>query len=197
MQIRNVVIKVVLILMVTIFIYEIYYNLTTRSLLYSQQLTVYKPKDQTKKNNCIVNNALPDPACTPGATFANVTKDLICVSGYSKTVRKVSQKTKEEVYAAYNVYSHGPGEYEVDHFISLALGCSNETANLWPEAAKPEPGFRQKDKVENYLLKQVCEGKMTIAQAQKSVSVDWLKTYAILEPKDPLTIFYQYLKKLL
>jgi hypothetical protein len=41
----------------------------------------------------------------------------------------------------------------------LEPGRSNSIRNLWPEAALPEPGFHEKDKIENDLHRQVCASK--------------------------------------
>ena len=54
------------------------------------------------------------------------------------------------VYAEYGViYPQAPGAFEVDHFIPLEIGGSNDLTNLWPEPAAPTPGFHQKDQFEN------------------------------------------------
>ncbi len=132
---------------------------------------------RTKTSGCAAANALPDAACTPGAIFADVTKDQVCVPGYSKGVRDVPQAVKNQVFDEYGITSHGTGEYEVDHLISLELGGSNDIANLWPEAAEPRPGFHEKDKVENYLHAQVCNGTMSMADAQNIIATDWLSVY--------------------
>ena len=132
---------------------------------------------QTKTSNCLINGAMPDKECTPGSVFSGVTKDQICVAGYSKTVRNVPESEKKAVYEEYGIASHMTGEYEVDHYISLELGGSNEMANLWPEAAKPTPGFHEKDKVENYLHQQVCDGIISLQQAQIEIATNWLQVY--------------------
>jgi hypothetical protein len=67
---------------------------------------------------------LPDPKLTPGDVLP-VTKDDICVPGYTKKVRSVPEAVKRKAYAEYGITSHEPGEYEVDHLISLELGGSN------------------------------------------------------------------------
>src|SRR5512144_1322951 len=74
---------------------------------------------RTKTSGCVAHNALPDSACSPGAIFADVTKDQVCVPGYSKGVRDVPDSVKNQVFAEYGIAAHGPGEYEVDHLISL------------------------------------------------------------------------------
>lgn len=132
---------------------------------------------QTKTQDCQIRGPLPDPACTPGAVFPQVTAQQVCTPGYSKSVRNVPTATKDLVYAEYNITAHKTGQYEVDHMVSLELGGSNDIANLWPEAAEPAPGFHEKDKVENYLHDQVCKGNMSLQQAQQQIATDWLSVY--------------------
>ncbi|MCL4367129.1 HNH endonuclease [Patescibacteria group bacterium] len=142
-----------------------------------QAKTVPTLGERTKIDNCRSTNALPDPDCTPGTIFFTATKEQVCISGYSKSVRNVSESVKNQVYAEYGISSHKTGEYEVDHLISLELGGSNDIANLWPEPANPTPGFHEKDKVENYLHNQVCNGTFTLAQAQEAIATNWLQIY--------------------
>ncbi len=101
----------------------------------------------------------------------------ICVSGYTKTVRNVSTATKNAVFAEYGITNHSGATYEVDHLIPLELGGSNDIANLWPEAAAPTPGFHEKDKLENAFHKEVCNGSLTLQEAQKEIAADWLQQY--------------------
>lgn len=138
---------------------------------------------RTKTSGCVSQNALPDPACTPGAILADATKDKICVAGYSGETRNVPDSEKNQVYDEYGIKSHTAGEYEVDHLISLELGGSNEIANLWPEPAQPKPGFHEKDKTENYLHQQVCNGSMSLKDAQYQISHDWMAVYKSMPAK--------------
>ena len=75
------------------------------------------------------------------------------------------------------------GDYELDHVISLELGGSpTDPKNLWPEPYSNivngiDYGARSKDKVEGYLHKQVCSGAMTLAEAQKEISGNWVLVY--------------------
>jgi hypothetical protein len=94
---------------------------------------------------------LPDPRLTPGAVL---TTDAVavCIPGYAHSVRNVSVATKRAVYAEYDIASHQPGEYEVDHLISLELGGSNDIANLWPESYLTQPwNAHAKDRIDNRL----------------------------------------------
>lgn len=139
--------------------------------------TVYMPPSQTKITSCVAVGGIEDKACTPGAVITSATKAQICKPGYSSSVRNVPESEKNQVYAEYGIATHMTGQYEVDHLISLELGGSNDIANLWPELADPTPGFHQKDQVENYLHKQVCDGKLSLKQAQQEIATDWLQVY--------------------
>lgn len=115
---------------------------------------------------------------TPGDIFSGVTEKEVCVTGYSSKVRSVPLSVKKEVFAEYGLNFPPPrGEYEVDHFISLELGGSNDSKNLWPESAMPVPGFREKNRVENYLHKEVCDGKLSLKAAQEEIRNDWYRVY--------------------
>jgi hypothetical protein len=138
---------------------------------------------------CSIQGTLPDKTCTPGAlnpkvTQANINK-TICVTGWTATVRPPVSYTdplKQELMRAYGETGPATG-YELDHFIALELG-GNPTSptNLWPEPYTPVPGAHEKDKVENYLHKQVCGGQMSLAQAQQKISTDWLSVWNQIKP---------------
>ncbi len=120
---------------------------------------------------------LPDPKMTPGDVL-DVTKADICVPGYTKKVRNVPKAVKDQVYQEYGITSHAPGEYEVDHLISLELGGSNSIKNLWPESYKSEPwNAHVKDALENRLHKDVCDGTIELKTAQQDIARDWIAAY--------------------
>ncbi|MGI8914188.1 MAG: HNH endonuclease [Chloroflexota bacterium] len=118
----------------------------------------------------------PNPSLTPGDALPGVTADQVCTPGYSSSVRNVSSAEKAAVYQRYGI-PNVRGRDEVDHFVSLELGGSNNVTNLWPEPYAPVPGAHQKDQVENYLHAQVCDGAMTLAQAQQAIRTDWYAVY--------------------
>jgi hypothetical protein len=85
-------------------------------------------------SSCLADSPIvPDAQKTPGDVLTTDAK-VICVPGYTKTVRNVPQAIKEQVYRIYGITSRKRGEYEVDHLISLELGGSNSIRNLWPES---------------------------------------------------------------
>jgi uncharacterized protein YceK len=138
---------------------------------------------QTKTTGCKAKGGLQDFACTPGDIIKSATKKQICTPGYAGSVRNVPQSLKNKVYAAYGVKTRKPGQYEVDHLVSLQLGGSNDISNLWPEIDAPKPGFHEKDRVENYLHDQLCKGKMTLKQVQVAIATNWLAVYKSMQQK--------------
>lgn len=120
---------------------------------------------------------LPDPRVTPGATVPGAAAATVCRPGYATRERNVSAAVKRQVYAEYHA-TRRPGVCcEVDHLISLELGGGNAVANLWPEPYKPVPGAHEKDRLENYLHRQVCSGTLPLAAAQRELSTDWAPFY--------------------
>jgi hypothetical protein len=120
----------------------------------------------------------PDPRCTPGALNPAVTQadidHTICQVGWTSTVRppeSVTEPEKSDSMAAYG--DSGPiSGYEYDHFVPLELGGAvNDPRNLWPEpGASPNP----KDAVEDELNQKVCDRQLTLAQAQRAITSNWV-----------------------
>ena len=118
---------------------------------------------------------LPNPQMTPGIFDSTATVDIICQKGYTATVRHVTDKQKDEVFKEYGI--ERSGDYEVDHLISLELGGSNDTKNLWPQSYSGIWGARIKDTLEHRLHTLVCDGKMSLREAQLDISTNWIETY--------------------
>jgi len=137
----------------------------------------------------------PQAALTPGVTFPNITAADVSVPGYAKRVRAVPDAMKRAVYLRYGLDPSHHQEAEVDHYVSLCLGGTNDIENLWPEpAVTPDApgqvGFRQKDAVENFLHGQVSSGAMSLSDAQNKIRSDW---YAVwLEMPHPMKMSLDY-----
>ena len=151
------------------------YIFTFLIILLSTQIAFADYGIQTKTSHCI-SSTLPDSACSPGAVLTTNIK-TICTVGYTKTVRNVSTATKKKVFKEYDIPYSQHSNYEVDHIISLELGGSNDISNLYPESYLITNGARVKDKLENYLHKQVCNGTIAISEAQREISINWLQYY--------------------
>jgi hypothetical protein len=126
-------------------------------------------------------SSLYPPPQTPGAIDPNVTQDnidsTICRPGYTRTVRPPESYThaikrdRMQQYALPGMLS----DYELDHMVPLELGgCPDCEANLWME---PWPDAHEKDRVENYLHREVCERRIPLRDAQRMIMSDW---YALL-----------------
>ena len=138
---------------------------------------------RTKTSGCLGDTDLPDSACSPGAIFP-VTASQVCVSGYSASVRNVTDSVRQAVFTEYGISYSEHSNYEVDHLISLELGGNNDISNLWPEPYNIQNGARMKDKLENYLHKQVCNGTITLSQAQYEISHNWVSYYGQMSSTD-------------
>lgn len=122
---------------------------------------------------------LPDPDLTPGMADPALTMDVICDPHWStKSVRNVPQARKNAAYREYHIAKRRPGQYEIDHLISLELGGSNDLKNLWPQSYLTHPwNAHVKDKLENRLHKEVCDGNLNLEDAQQMISTDWIAAY--------------------
>lgn len=126
--------------------------------------------------------ALPDPRLTPGEVLPNVTAAQVSAPGYAHFVRDVPQSEKNAVYAEYGVKNRKPGEYEIDHLVSLELGGSNSVRNLFPEPYNlnwngRDAGAHSKDRLEDRLASELRSGKLTLQQAQAEIRTDWIQAY--------------------
>lgn len=129
-------------------------------------------------SSCLADSpSVPDAQKTPG-DILTTDASVICVPGYTKTVRNVPQAVKKQVYRIYGITSRKRGEYEIDHLISLELGGSNSIRNLWPESYITQPlNAHVKDKLENKLHELICSGQLPVQQAQQEIAQDWIAAY--------------------
>jgi hypothetical protein len=132
----------------------------------------------------------PDLVRTPGVANPDITQENIaqniCNKSWStKSIRPPSSYTTPLKRTQIDQYGYADktlADYEEDHLISLELGGHpTDPKNLWPEpyhATISDGGARIKDKVENYLHGQVCQGSMTLEEAQRLIVTDWYSVYA-------------------
>jgi hypothetical protein len=149
---------------------------------------------QYKKNGPAL---MPDPAVTKGA-LRLTSKAKICAIKWGKDERHVTQKMKDDAYAQYGT---APGKgvctlrthtgkngqrvtegCEVDHLISRDLGGADTLENLWPQPYTQHPGAHEKDWLETELNKELCAGKITLADAQTEIKTDWYAAYLKRKP---------------
>ena len=139
-----------------------------------------------REDNALRYPDIPDSTRTPGDVL-EVTSADICVPGYSKKVRDVPAAVKRRAYAMYDVRTHQPGEYEIDHLISLQLGGSNSIRNLWPQSFRTHPwNAYVKDALEVELHRRVCAGTMALSFAQHVIAHNWVIGYRAYVSQTPL-----------
>lgn len=144
-------------------IFLLYFTLLT------QAAATYRHHDQA---------LLPDPVQTPGQV-RTTDRASVCSGGSTKQYRHTTEQMKRDVCLAYGLEPHCEGreKNEIDHLISLELGGADTEANLWPQPYFQHPGAHEKDEVENWLHKQVCQGRMTLTDAQQQIATDWYAVY--------------------
>lgn len=116
--------------------------------------------------------AYPNPALTPGDTVP-ATRETVCSSGYSKRMRRnLSKADKAAIYSRYGL-PYDSKHYQIDHFIPLSIGGSNDQKNLWPQPIEKNVGFIEKQQVADFLHRQVCSDAIDIHEAQEMIRKDW------------------------
>jgi hypothetical protein len=112
---------------------------------------------------------------TPGVANSEVTQQTIgstiCVSGWSSSIRPDTGYTNELTLKQMQEYGRtgDPSDYQEDHLISLELGGDpTDPRNLWPE---PRPFAEDVDRTENELHDAICSGKLSLAEAQRRITV--------------------------
>ena len=144
----------------------------------------------------------PDPLKTPGCAATLETGDLTkawtenCPSGkdsctYSQAHRKVSKGERTAIYEEYSVPPprRNIDNGEIDHFYPLCAGGSNSTSNLWYQPidnawSGRNFGFKEKDKLESWICKQIKLGKLDPREAFDRMTKDWVRFYKEEIPND-------------
>lgn len=125
----------------------------------------------------------PDIRYTTGLADTSSITDLTATYNgnqtYSQAHRDVPNSVKELVMQE---YGNPKGKVEIDHFIPLAIGGSNNPKNLWPQPEHVkfkgrDYGFHTKDRLETYLVYQVKHAILTPTEAQNCIKEDWVKCY--------------------
>lgn len=139
---------------------------------------------------------IPDPHLTPGVALPNVTVQQVCQKGYANVlnggVRNVPESEKRAVFIEYfgAVPAH-PGNYEIDHCVSLEIGGSNDQKNLWPEAYTNiingvDLGAHTKDKLEDRMAALLRDdlkangpvhATALMHQFQNEIATNWISAY--------------------
>ena len=134
---------------------------------------------------------LPNHERTPGAINSAATQDnlpaTVCLPGWAKSVRPPSAYTSALKIAQLFEYGYAdknPTHYQEDHLVPLELGgAPRDPRNLWPQpntvtlADGTSIGSKEKDDLEDVLHRQVCDGALRLADAQRTIAGDWITAW--------------------
>ncbi|MCU1385849.1 MAG: hypothetical protein JWL71_4546 [Acidobacteria bacterium] len=119
---------------------------------------------------------LPSSSLTPGDA-RKVTKEQICAPGYAASIKVTKESTKEEAFSRYGLRDGKSTTEVLDHLIPIELGGTDSIENLWPEPAHGQWNATQKDALEQKMLGMVCDGTLTVKQAQSAMKKNWVLAY--------------------
>lgn len=112
---------------------------------------------------------LPDPKLTPGKTATS-----------PKHRRGVTPAMEQAVFARYRIPPERRDAYVLDHLIPLELGGADDIKNLWPQKRTAKPyGPHRKEILTRRFLALIADGRMTITEAQREMSDDWISAFVI------------------
>ena len=121
------------------------------------------------------DSLLPNPKLTPGK-----------IARRDKDRNGVTEEMERRLFDRYHIPWRRRAEFKVDHLIPIELGGADVIENLWPQSLFARPySVERKELLTQRLLARIAEGKMTLAQAQKEISEDWISCFV-----DQLGIVY-------
>jgi hypothetical protein len=110
---------------------------------------------------------LPDRKLTPGA-----------IARKDKDRTGVTEEMERKLFDRYHIPWRRRPEFKVDHLIPVELGGGDTIDNLWPQSLYARPyGVLRKELLTQRLLVRIAAGQMTLAQAQKEISEDWISCF--------------------
>jgi hypothetical protein len=97
---------------------------------------------------------------------------------------------KEKLLQEHHLAASEISNYELDHFIPLALGGHPRSPdNLWLQPWDGEWGAHVKDRLERKLQLMVCAGKISLSDAREAIRSNWIEAFKkYVDPKEPLTM---------
>lgn len=124
--------------------------------------------------------SLPNPVVTPGA-IRPLSLQTICHTRWSADRRHVGETMKKQIAAAYGLPWVKHGLVEFDHLIAREIGGADLPANVYPQCClkngHPVGPAHWKDVAENKTHAAVCDGRISLADAQAGMAKDWTVLY--------------------
>lgn len=119
----------------------------------------------------------PNRVLTPGSVRKAELSEL-CVMPDDDLDPVVTPEKKRQVLSAYGLNDRTSRAYQVDYLINPQLGGDDTVENLWPEPYHATVWNAQaKDALEARLHGMVCNGQMSLEEAQHQIATDWIGAY--------------------
>jgi hypothetical protein len=131
---------------------------------------------------------LPDPKLTPGATDpeviqAHIQESICKQKPISWTQAHLPPASYLEDLAKQQIPQYGYTDtnlkhYHEDHLIPLSVGGHpTDPKNIWPQLLIAKWSARRKDYLEEVIHRKVCNGEMTLQEAQDLFRTNWIDAY--------------------
>jgi len=95
---------------------------------------------------------------------------------FDTSATTVAKWQREQALTRYGIRPEGFSG-ELDRLIPVSLGGSNDPDNLFPFRASGEYTLAAKNQLADRLHELVCDGKMSLKDAQDAFRKDWTKAY--------------------
>lgn len=128
----------------------------------------------------VLQLALPNLELTPGLA-RGLTQATVCATRWGLDHRHVTPAMRRAVARRYGVplssiKASGKGPCcELDHLIPRELAGADAVDNLW---LQKWADARKKDRLENWLHREVCAGRLSLEAAQLEIVEDWPAAFA-------------------
>ena len=120
--------------------------------------------------------SIPDSRLTPGAALL-VDQSEVCTAPNIKN-KVVPVALQRKVLEEYGISGAEPRAYEIDYLITPGLGGADDIHNLWPQSYSATAWNAEvKDALEDRLREMVCNGNLTLTQAQREIAGNWIAAY--------------------
>jgi hypothetical protein len=137
----------------------------------------YLRNQQGSSLTALKAGVFPNRTLTPGAARSVAQQD-VCVADDNDPAWLLPASVEHEVLREYGITDSRAKDYQLDYLIPPSLGGTPDIQNVWPQPySNLGWNAHAKDELENRLRQLVCEGRLTLPQAQRDISGDWTQAY--------------------
>ena len=113
------------------------------------------------------DDTMPNRKLTPGK-----------VARGAKERSGVTEEMERRVFDRYHIPWLRRPEFKVDHLIPIELGGADTINNLWPQSLSTKPyNAQRKELLTQRLVVLITSSEMSLAQAQREISEDWISCF--------------------